>query len=140
MIPRLQRPRSRPWAAWALVLLCVPLIWVVFVADGWTINRLVVRLWVTARGWGWPVTPDVMDGILNTVMLLPFALLATLWLPRVRWWVWGVAGLTVSLGVEAVQLAFLPRDASLWDVLFNTVGALMGAGIGELVNRRRTGG
>lgn len=132
---RSDRPRFRWWALGAIGVLCLPVVWLVFIADGWTVNRLVVRIWSWPLRWGWSMTPEHMDAVLNTLMLLPLALLAALWAPRVRWWVWGLAGLAGSLGIEGLQLLFLPRDASWFDVLFNTIGAFLGAGIGELINR-----
>lgn len=129
------RPRFRWWALAAVGLLSLPVIWLVFIADGWTVNRLVVRIWSYPLRWGWSMTPDDMDAVLNTLMLLPVALLAALWMPRVRWWFWGIVGMLGSLGIEAIQYLYLPRHADWWDVLFNTIGAFLGALLGELINR-----
>lgn len=45
-----------------------------------------------------------------------------------------MAGLGISLGIETLQLAFLPRSASWVDILANTVGAAIGAGVGQLLD------
>jgi glycopeptide antibiotics resistance protein len=117
--------------------LLAPLAWLVLVADGWTVNRLVVRLWVDARDWGFGGSPEDFGELLNAAMLVPSALLAALFAPRVPWWVWGAVGMAGSAGIEAAQFYLIERDASLGDFALNTLGAFLGAGLGELINRRR---
>lgn len=74
----------------------------------------------------------------NVAMLVPFGLLLTLVLRRGRWWVAVLAGFTLSLLAEVSQKLLLPgRDGTPRDVLSNTAGALIGAGIGALLARRR---
>lgn len=131
-----ERPRFRWWAGAVFLALLAPIGWLVLVADGWTVNRLVVAIWAEALGLGFSGTPEDMGAVLNALMLVPSALLAALFAPRVPWWVWGVAGMLGSAGMEAAQFFFLPRDASLSDLALNTVGAFLGAGLGELLNRR----
>ena len=70
----------RWWAFGLLVALAAPIGWLVFVADGWTVNRLVVAIWSSAVALGVEATPEQTDGVLNFLMLLPATLLATLWL------------------------------------------------------------
>ena len=112
----------RWWAFALLVALAAPIGWLVFVADGWTVNRLVVAVWSRAAALGVQASPEQTDGVLNFLMLVPSALLASLWLPRVRWWVWAAAGAATSAAIEGVQY-FTARDANAYDVAFNTVGA-----------------
>lgn len=119
---------------WLVLALAAPVTWLVFLADGWSVNRLVVAIWSTAGRLGIRATPEQTDGLLNTAMLLPSALLAALWLPRVRWWVWAVAGATASVMIEAVQY-WMARDASAHDVAFNSLGATIGALAGAGINR-----
>ena len=123
----------RWWAFGLLVALAAPIGWLVFVADGWTVNRLVVAIWSSAVALGVEATPEQTDGVLNFLMLLPATLLATLWLPRVRWWVWVAAGAATSATIEGVQY-FTARDANAYDVAFNTVGATVGALAGAWLN------
>ena len=123
----------RWWAFALLVALAAPIGWLVFVADGWTVNRLVVAIWSRAAALGIEATPEQTDGVLNFLMLLPATLLATLWLPRVRWWVWVAAGAATSAAIEVVQY-FTARDANAYDLLFNTVGATVGALAGAWLN------
>ncbi|MDO5676132.1 MAG: VanZ family protein [Propionibacteriaceae bacterium] len=129
------RPLFRWWALALIALLSLPAAWLVFIAEGWTVNRLVVRIWSIARQFWPPMRPDDMDAILNTALFVPLGLLAALWAPRVLWWVWGLIGLAGSVSIELLQYLFLPRDASGWDVFFNTLGAFLGAAIGEGINR-----
>ena len=123
----------RWWAFALLVALAAPIGWLVFVADGWTVNRLVVAVWSRAAALGVQASPEQTDGVLNFLMLVPSALLASLWLPRVRWWVWAAAGAATSAAIEGVQY-FTARDANAYDVAFNTVGATVGALAGAWLN------
>lgn len=131
----------RWWAFWLLVLMAGPLAWLVFIADSWTVNRVVVAIWSVAQELGLPGSLLDWDGFLNGIMLLPAALLAALWLPRVRWWVWALAGFGTTVAIESVQF-FTPRDASVYDIAFNSLGALVGALAGAAANaalgRRRS--
>ena len=78
-------PLIRWWAFCLLVVLALPIGWLVFVADGWTVNRLVVDVWARAGALGVRWSPEQTDGVLNFLMLLPPALLGSLWLPRAHW-------------------------------------------------------
>lgn len=126
---------------WAFALICaqaIPLIWLVFIADGWTVNRLVVRIWSDVQNMGLltNVSPEGMDGILNTVMLLPTALFASLWLPRVHVCLIALGGALISAAIELTQLLILAgRDASWFDLAFNSLGAVIGAALGYSINR-----
>lgn len=113
-------------------------VWVVS-ADGWQVNRLVVRIWWFLR----PVLPagtlpEDVDVGLNVAMMLVPALLGTLTFPRVRWWWFVLAGFVASLAIELTQYYWLDsRSAQVADVVANTAGALVGALSGRLLNRRR---
>lgn len=69
------------------------------------------------------------DAILNVVMFVPLGLALRLWLPR------GVTALLcvlATLGIETTQWLFLVgRDASLRDLLTNTLGGLLGILLAE---------
>ena len=127
-------PKVRWWAFAPLPVLALSIGWLVFVADGWTVNRLVVAIWSRAWSAGVHATPEQFDGLLNFLMLLPSTLLASLALPRVRWWVWVAASALTSAAIEGVQF-FTARDASAHDVAFNTLGATVGAVAGVRLNR-----
>ena len=80
--------------------------------------------WCLICGDGW-----LMDGVSNVVLFLPFG--AALALLQLR--VWPAAGWSalLSLTVESLQAAGIPalRSPSVADVLTNTVGGLMAAGL-----------
>lgn len=130
----MRRRTVRWWAFWVAVALAVPIAWLVLVADGWTVNRIVVAIWSGAVDLGFGGSPGDVDGLLNSGMLLPGAMLAALWLPWVRWWVWALLGAVCSAAVETVQI-FTARDANGYDVLTNTLGATLGALAGSWINR-----
>ena len=67
-----------------------------------------------------------VDVVLNILLFAPFGA-AVGWLTG-RWWPALLAGLLLSVSVEAAQLLLVrARDASLSDLVFNTVGATVGA-------------
>ncbi len=131
----------RWWAFGLLVILSVPVVWLVFVVDTPTISRIVRGLWSRSLAWGFQGSPEAYGELLNVFLLMPGALLAAVWLPRVRWWVWGVLAAVVSTSIEAVQY-FTPRDANGYDIVANTLGAaagaLAGSGINMLLEGRRS--
>lgn len=73
---------------------------------------------------------------LNALMFTPIPFLGSWAMPRVRWSEW-VAWLFVgSFGVEAFQAIFLAgRSAQFDDVVANTVGGVLGAGLVLLMRR-----
>ncbi|QMU97398.1 VanZ family protein [Microbacterium esteraromaticum] len=104
---------------------------IVFLPIGWQLNRFVVWLYYAGRGIGVPpfVTIGTYDIALNLLLFAtPVALASLLW-PRVKWWVWVLAGAAGSTCVELVQLVGLDRDASVWDIVANTAGAVIGVGV-----------
>jgi glycopeptide antibiotics resistance protein len=121
-----------------VVLLGVVLLW----PDGGVVNRAVVRLYVVLLDRGMPawVTPDVYAGLLNVVLFVPLGWLGVSLLrwPPVR----VVLGLAAfSAAVELVQaLPALGRDASVGDLVCNTLGAALGAAGASVVHRRRLDG
>ncbi len=72
------------------------------------------------------------DEFSNVVLFVPLPVLVALWRRR-RWW-WSVpAGVALSVTIELLQrLWFIDRTSSLGDVWFNTIGVLVGAGLGAL--------
>lgn len=144
--PRRQ-PLSAPlrWTAWA-VLLLYPLGAGVLLltADGWAVNRANVRAWELTMG---PlglqpmISPEMFSDLANVVLFVPvFAALAVL---RPRWW-WVLLGAAISTAVETYQLTLPGRDATVVDVLTNTIGAVLGVALGialayvDTRGRRRT--
>lgn len=69
-------------------------------------------------------TRGTADALLNTVLLLPLGLLLGL---RWRPWVALVAGLALSSGIEVLQLSIPGRSSTVGDVVWNALGAGLGA-------------
>lgn len=127
-----RRLRAAEWVAVGVVLVVILAItfWPTRVdagADG-ALSAL-FRRWHAAGVPGW-VNYDLLQGAANVVMFLPFGALVASVTMRPLWWVSGVAGLALSLTVEAGQALFLPaRDASAGDLATNTAGALVGGAV-----------
>ena len=69
-----------------------------------------------------------MEFLCNVVLLVPFAVLGSLVLPRWSWQDWTAWGFLLAGAVELTQgLVLSGRDASYADVVANTLGALLGA-------------
>lgn len=134
----IDRVRRHPRLAGLLAACVAGLLALVFLPIGWWLNRLVVRLYYLGRSIGLPgaVSLEWYDVGLNALLFaVPSALAALLW-PRVRGWVWVLAVLLVSTGIEVVQSLALPRDASLGDVVANTAGAIVGVLVAVITTRR----
>ena len=90
-----------------------------------------------------PINPlDVGEGWhldvpVNLVMFAPPAALALLVAPRLHPLVPVLVAAAASATIETLQ-ALSPRDASLRDLVLNTVGAAIGAGIGWFLRQRST--
>lgn len=81
---------------------------------------------------------DVLEFTANVAFfVLPAVLLV---LVVGRWWLAPLAGLLCSIAIELAQHFFLPgRLGTVNDVIANTLGALIGTGIGVQALRRRRG-
>ena len=81
---------------------------------------------------GHPLTAGItylhVEGAANVLLFVPFGVIVALLLPTRRWWLAVVGGALTSAAIETVQyLALSQRQASLGDVMNNTLGALLGA-------------
>lgn len=81
---------------------------------------------------GHPLTAGItymhVEGAANVLLFVPFGVIVALILPTRRWWLAVAGGALTSAAIETVQyLALSQRQASLGDVLNNTLGALLGA-------------
>jgi hypothetical protein len=130
-----RRARVAALAVAVAVVLGVVLLW----PDGGVVNRAVVRLYVVLLEAGMPasVTPDVYAVVLNVALFVP---LGWLGVSLLRWpparVVLGLAAF--SAAIELVQaLPAVRRDASVGDLLCNTLGAAIGVAGASLVRRRR---
>lgn len=98
-------------------------------------TQRVGRLLVDA-GVPWWHAYDVAEFTLNIALFVPGSLAAAVAWRRVRWWEWVVVGLLVSLAIELTQYAVLvSRTAQVKDLVSNTIGAAIGAGLPVLWRR-----
>jgi glycopeptide antibiotics resistance protein len=127
------------------VLACLAAAYVVALAVlvggpwGWALNRLTVRMYVLFR-YDVPIAPERAlpehyGVLLNVVLFVPVGALLVV-LARRPWWWATLTAAVVSGAIELVQLLFLAREASWLDLAANTVGALVGAIVSDLLRRR----
>lgn len=112
----------------AAVLLLTP--------DGGAVNRANVAVWsalTSPFGLQGVISPDMFQAVANIVLFVPaFAALAVL-VPT--WW-WVAVGAVMSAGVETYQLVIGSRQASVLDVVMNTLGAMIGVAVGRWISAR----
>lgn len=82
---------------------------------------------------------NVLEFTANVALFVVPTALLVLIAGRRRWWIAPLAGLLCSIAIELAQHFLLPaRLGTVEDVIANTLGALIGGGIGVLVLGRRT--
>lgn len=95
------------------------------VVDGSFIGR-----WLLAQNLSHAQAYDTIQFSANVLLYLPLGALAMLVASRTRWWHAVAVALTVSTIFELLQATLRPgRTADASDVLANTIGAAVGAGI-----------
>jgi VanZ family protein len=89
----------------------------------------------------WPSRLPRYDVIINLLAYLPFGFFVALLPRRTPPWrriVTGAgAGAALSLAMESLQMLVPPRDANAYDLVFNALGALIGACAGGALARSR---
>ncbi|UEJ81118.1 VanZ family protein [Brachybacterium halotolerans subsp. kimchii] len=140
---RSSRPAHRPLPALgracaAAVLLVYPLAAGVLLlsSDGWAINRANVRVWWIVTGiFGVRslVSPEMFANLANVLLFVPFFGALALLVPR--WW-WLLLGIAGSVSVELYQSTLPSREASVVDVVTNTLGTALGVALGIAIRRR----
>ena len=109
--------------------------WLVFQPDAGTSSGVMQRVArvLVDRGVPYEQAAGVVGFVLNVALFVPGAFAAALLWPRVRWWQWVLVGFAVTVSIETVQGVFLPRrEAQGIDLVANTLGAALGAGVGML--------
>lgn len=77
-----------------------------------------------------------VEFVLNALMFAPIPFLGSWAMPRVRWSEWVAWLFVASFAVEAFQALFLgERSAQFDDVVANTLGGVLGAGLVVLLRR-----
>lgn len=85
-----------------------------------------------AGGMPWADTYRFIEFAANILFFVPFGALVT-WVAG-RWWLGILLGVLVAGAIELVQAAALPeRYSTLQDVLANSLGAALGAGLAILL-------
>ncbi|MBX3100518.1 MAG: VanZ family protein [Salinibacterium sp.] len=91
-----------------------------------------------ARGLFAGVGYDTVEFAANIGMFVPLGVLTALVLPRRAWWVLLLAGTAFSGFIELYQSLLLPGRVGEWrDVLSNSLGFLVGAGVTWVAARSR---
>lgn len=106
--------------------------------DGWAVNRANVAVWqatVVPMRLGSLISPEDFAVAANVLLFVPFFAALAVLVPR--WW-WVPVAAALSTAVELYQLGTGTREASVGDVLANTLGALIGVAVGRAVRRAST--
>ena len=83
---------------------------------------------------------DTVEFFANIGMFVPLGVLTAVLLPRRARWVLLFAGTAFSGFIELYQLLLLPGRVGEWrDVLSNSLGFLLGAGVVAIIRRSRSG-
>lgn len=99
---------------------------------------------VTLGDWfaGWQATAwltfAVLEFLANIVLFVPLGVLWVAWAGPRRWWLAALAGLAVTVAIEATQaLALSDRYPDVRDLVANTLGAVVGAALMAAADRAR---
>ena len=96
--------------------------------DGTTGMINTVLAWLHDHGVPVWVNYELTEFTANIALFLPVGLLGVVLVGVDRWWLTVLAGFLLSSAIELSQLLFLPsRFPTLFDVLANTTGAVLGA-------------
>lgn len=121
-------------AAYAAYL--VVLGYLVWSPEPTTATSAVSTLTDALHGIGLPVSSSAVGFALNVLLFVPMGLLGVFVFGRRHVPGWVLAGFAASVIVEVVQRLLLPdRTWSASDIVANTLGALVGAGLGWLATR-----
>ncbi|MFE6996372.1 VanZ family protein [Microbacterium sp. NPDC057659] len=90
-----------------------------------------------ARGWAGPVVEPMtflqVESTLNALLFVPLGAALALLLSR-RWWILApIIAFAISFGVEMMQNRIPGRVPDIGDVIWNTVGAVVGAALAGLI-------
>ena len=81
-----------------------------------------------------PIPPLVKDVVLNLVMLVPLAFLASIVWPRTPWWGWVLLLGALSTSIELIQYSVpvINRRGTIINVIENSVGAWLGTAAAQI--------
>ncbi|MDT0189479.1 VanZ family protein [Rothia terrae] len=86
---------------------------------------------------GW-VDYSSIEWLSNVVMFVPFGFLLFFVLPARLRFIAAVCGFCASAFIESVQFFMPERTSSWWDIMANTLGALVGVLLAWVLNSLRT--
>ena len=82
----------------------------------------------------WATRFQRLEVVMNALIIAPVTFLGSILRPSYGWRSWTAYGFAASLTVEVIQLVVLPgRHPSFSDVVANTLGALLGAVLFQLM-------
>ncbi|GAA5228772.1 VanZ family protein [Paeniglutamicibacter antarcticus] len=91
--------------------------------------------WFHARGLSESIGYKQIEFSANIALFVPFGYLTGAWVRR--WWAVVAIGFAASCLIEFGQgLLLSERYSSMWDIVANTLGATLGAGLFLLVHRK----
>ena len=108
-------------------------IFLVYIATVGIITRVLdITSWSYGGFTAWNIVPFVNESwklmLLNTLMFLPMGLFVPTFIKKIKW-NYGkaiLAGALISLVIEFVQVVFAGRIGDIDDIIFNTLGFLIG--------------
>jgi glycopeptide antibiotics resistance protein len=112
--------------------------------DGTANTITTVLAWLHAHGVPEWANYALLEFTANIALFLPVGLLGVVLVGVDRWWLTVLAGFLMSSAIELSQLLVLPsRFPTLYDVLANTTGAVLGAllatlAVDAVASRRRS--
>jgi glycopeptide antibiotics resistance protein len=133
------RVLSRATAARLMGAYLVVVAVIVFWPTGDVASGSVRGIWSVLQVLGAPawVTPRDVEFVTNVLLFMPLSFLGHTFRPRWRWQGWFVAGLTCTVLIELSQALFLPgRSPAVFDVVANTLGAVLGYFVVRVVSSR----
>lgn len=125
---RLIRPLLVWAGAYALALAVIAL-WPNHVDSAFDVNQTFVGQWLLDRGLTNDEAYSLIEFWSNVALYGPLGIFAMAMLPTLRWWQAVVLAIAVSGTFELLQGLLPGRTASAQDVVANTLGAAIGAGL-----------
>lgn len=116
-----------------LVLECAGIVWLVLSPTAQTASGAVHVVSISLRDLGFPqpvYDPGFIEFALNVLLFAPLAALCALIWTRPKLWMWILGGFLLSSTLEWVQdTSLLDRSPSSSDIIANTLGTALGAGV-----------
>lgn len=123
---------TRPLLAWAgayAVALVVIALWPNHIDSAFDVNQTFAGQWLLDRGVTNYEAYWLIEFWSNVALYGPLGIFAMAMLPTLRWWQAVVLAVAVSGTFELLQGLLSGRTASPQDVVANTLGAAIGAGL-----------